>query len=401
MYLKDKFLMSGEQLSLDDIRRTMRDNLNKGPLDIQREQYERRLAQEEADRIAANIPNQLWGQQEFLRRNIPDALIDQRIDSRRKAEGIPENTQTELPAQRAKARVNERTELTKELLTETFGPDAMKRYYINVPGADWHSHVADLNLNVRDRVDYEAKSTGYEFSTKELNEAEAIENIRLINRDGSHGPSDEEIKRHIATARQNGNWPPPELHSGPGSTPRPPNYSYTHFKEACTRIASHDNSRNGHTGNSSAVDKHPPTSSPEVPYSRRGGPLRTLQARQPYAPPIPMQAEQHRVNDREEGRLPQLEKQRFRDLFKGILKRVSNKIMGEGKQEPSPEIRATPPSAMVPVAHARAAQDASLRNANTLTRDLSSLETSNARSARAAMIESRSREERGISALSR
>jgi hypothetical protein len=378
--------MNEELWSLEGIKDAMKRDLNKDPLDIAREKQERRLAQEKADRITDNIPYQLREKREFLWENIPEASIDKRIDDRRKAEGIAENMQPELDAAQARARVNARSEMTEEILKEVFGQRTMDRHYGYTPEGDWKRHVDSLKLNLRDRVNYEAESKGTRLTPEKLDEEEALQNIRNISTDGIRGPSDDEIKRLIEMAKKNGHWPLPKLHPGPNA--------YSDFQKFCARTAGHDNS-NGHTGNSPA-NKLPAT--PEAPPPHRGR-LRKLQARQEPALADIKQREQPRVNDHEEGRLPQLERQRFRDLFKALLKNVSQKIMGREEQKPSPGMRAAAASTTAPVARVHQKQEVYRGNSSS-AREISPLEIAKAVSTRRAMIENRDRVERERSPLS-
>ncbi|MCW0021424.1 hypothetical protein [Rhizobium sp. BT-226] len=261
---------------IDRLMRAMESDLRKDPLEVEREAAARRQEQAKAERIAAALPGRLREQEWFLKRNVPDDLIDDRLARRREAQGIAEGPEPRLPAQVDRDRVEERLRFAKEQLADRFGSELVKRdvdkFALEV---EWSRHVDGRDLEFRERVRYEAESKGKQLTGSELSHEEARINAHNMWSEGMRGPSYTEIDRYIALARENGAWPPPELHTGPGSKPRPhPHvYTYERFKQYCAAPA-HRHADAGHAGNSSMVDDG---------VEQPGISIRRLQSRQPQS----------------------------------------------------------------------------------------------------------------------
>ena len=78
--------MDEEDWSPEGVERLMRSidsGLRKDPFEVEREAAARRQEQAKAERIAAALPGRLREQEQFLKRNVPDHLIDGRLVRRR------------------------------------------------------------------------------------------------------------------------------------------------------------------------------------------------------------------------------------------------------------------------------------------------------------------------------
>lgn len=261
---------------IDRLMRTMEGNLRKDPLDAEQEAAARRREQAKADRIAAALPGRLRENEEFLKRNVPDDIINERLARRRVARGMAEGREPGLPAQVDRERVEERLRFAREQLADRFGSELVKRDVDPLTlRAEWRRHVDGLALSFRERVRYEAEAEGRQLTGSELSHEEATRNAYSFWSEGVHGPSPVEIDRHIALAKENGVWPPPELHTGPGAKPRPhPQiYSYERFQQYCASPTRNLNADGREAGNLSAVNS---------PAEKPVAPIRKLQsARQP------------------------------------------------------------------------------------------------------------------------
>lgn len=269
--------MGEEDWSPEGVKRLMRSmdsSLRKDPLEVEREAAARRQEQAKAERIAAALPGRLREQEQFLKRNVPDDLIDGRLARRREAQGITEGPESRLPAQVDKDRVEERLRFAKDQLADRSGSELVRRDVDTLAlRAEWQRHVDGLNLSFRERVRYEAEAEGRQLTGSELSHEEAVRNAHNMWSEGVRGPSYTEIDRHVALAKENGTWPPPELHTGPGSKPRPhPQiYTYEQFKRYCANPAHPYIANAGHIGSSSVVERA------EKPVA----PIRPLPSRQP------------------------------------------------------------------------------------------------------------------------
>ena len=166
--------------------------------------------------------------------------------------------------------MEERLRFAKDQLADRFGSELVNRDVDTLAlRAEWQRHVDGLNLRFRQRVRYEAEAEGRQLTGSELSHEEAARNAHTMWSEGMHGPSYTEIDRYVALAKENGTWPPPELHTGPGSKPRPhPQiYSYERFKQYCANPAHHYNANAGHIGSSSVVDER--VENPVAPIRRR------------------------------------------------------------------------------------------------------------------------------------
>ncbi|CUX65467.1 hypothetical protein AGR4C_pa50026 [Agrobacterium tumefaciens str. Kerr 14] len=244
----------------------MRRAVEMDPLDEQRDLAAQRAKQEKRVRIADALPGKIAALEQSLKRDVPDSFIDERIAARRTAQGEIESNQRRLPAQVDRKRVEERLRFAQEMLEVAFDSELVQRQFaFRMPRAEWDRHVSSLNLSFRERVRYEAEAEGRLLDEQALNEEEARRNAYRLG-DGLHAATPATIDKYIATAKKSGIWPLPELHTGPGSRPTPPDYLESDFMSACE-----------------ARSRPEPHTSPT--YFPERAPVRRLQSRRPLIAP--------------------------------------------------------------------------------------------------------------------
>lgn len=156
-----------------------------------------------------------------------------------------ERGQQLMPAQLDRARVEEKARIAHRAIRFDDGKDALMNPESAAVSSAWARHVESLNLNLRNRIRYDAESRGQQLSEAELNDREAREQAnKLYNWPGvdvrSHEarvaassgyPREVTLRHAIEAAQRNGHWPLPELHTGEGSVRK--SLSFSKFEERC------------------------------------------------------------------------------------------------------------------------------------------------------------------------
>lgn len=219
--------MSDQDQAKRDIAAKLSEMLQVDPLEEARKaaaaQAALREEEERAARIEAARAPRLKAFEEGLKRDVSDQEIDARLQRRFGSEG---GSRDLLPAQRTKERVEERLRYAGEMMGRE-APDA------NAVSQEWRQHVDGLNLDARERIRYTNEAEGKQLTSDELNDLEARAYAHSGESDGVHGPSERNIEELIATAKSLNNWPPPELHTGPGSRRGREEPSFDYFEHLC------------------------------------------------------------------------------------------------------------------------------------------------------------------------
>lgn len=210
--------MMPEDWSPEAIRSKIQQTLAEDPQDENRRLQQARREREKAARVANAHDRRISTLRQDLMTDVPANVIEARLTERGEAAG------TTLAAQWTRKQIEERYRYAKEMLGEEV-PDSGLR-------SVWQKHVDGLHLPLREKVRYEAESVGQQLDDEALNDAEARRKIASLG-DGIRGLSYTQIDRYIEIAKQNGHWPLPELHTGPGSRPMPRGYGESDFIKAC------------------------------------------------------------------------------------------------------------------------------------------------------------------------
>lgn len=203
------------------------------------EQAKDREAQEEVDRLVDAFPHRFHEMKEDLKKNAP---IEEHAE---RSQAGDAQRPSLLPAQREKQELEARFHYAREELAkrkdsmrEVVGDRAVERQFKQLTAEnEWKNHLDTIEgqNGFRERTRYESEAKGVVLSPESISDIEATRNARRMWHEGMRGPSHAEITEHISTAKENGNWPLPSLHTGPGSKPQLNEnlYSYDDFIRDC------------------------------------------------------------------------------------------------------------------------------------------------------------------------